>query len=162
MANVSAEGLTEDTAIYWQQAQQAAKERGARALWLAAQLEAELWELEPDERLVFLEELNLPEPGLNRLLSESYKLLDLITFFTTTGGHEVRAWPVKRGTSALKAAGKIHTDMEKGFIRAEVVAYDDLISAGSFADVQKQGLMRLQGRDYQVQDGDVIHFRFNV
>ncbi len=74
----------------------------------------------------------------------------------------MRAWPVKRGTSALKAAGKIHTDMEKGFIRAEVVAYDDLISAGSFADVQKQGLMRLQGRDYQVQDGDVIHFRFNV
>lgn len=162
VANVSAEGLTEDTAIYWQQAQQAAKERGARALWLAAQLEAELWELEPDERLVFLEELSLPEPGLNRLLSESYKLLDLITFFTTTGGHEVRAWPVKRGTSALKAAGKIHTDMEKGFIRAEVVAYDDLISAGSFANVQKQGLMRLQGRDYQVQDGDVIHFRFNV
>lgn len=162
VANVGEDGLTGETAVYWNKVQEAATERKAGALWLSARLESELWELAPDERAVFLAELDLPEPGLQRLVYESYKLLDLITFFTTTGGHEVRAWPVKQGTSALKAAGKIHTDMEKGFIRAEVVAYDDLIRAGSYVAVQKEGLVRLQGSDYQVQDGDVIHFRFNV
>jgi ribosome-binding ATPase YchF (GTP1/OBG family) len=109
-----------------------------------------------------LREIGLDQLGLHRLVQESFKLLNLITFFTTTGNHEVRAWPVKRGTLAAEAAGKIHSDMEKGFIRAEVVSYDDLMAAGSFAAVPKLGLMRLQGRDYQVQDGDIIHFRFNV
>lgn len=162
VANVSEEGLTGKSIHCWEMVDQAARERGAGALWLAARLEEELWELEPDERAMFLAELDLPEPGLNRLIAESYKLLDLVTFFTTTGGHEVRAWPIRRGTSALKAAGKIHTDMERGFIRAEVVAQEDLTSAGSCAAAQKDGLVRLEGRDYQVQDGDVIHFRFNV
>ncbi len=162
LANVGDDGLSGETAHRWEQVKQAAAERGAGALWLAAKLEAELWDLAPDERAAFLAELGASEPGLYRLLRESFKLLDLITFFTTTGGHEVRAWPIKRGTTAVQAAGQIHTDMAKGFIRAEVVAYDDLIEAGSFAAVSKLGRMRLEGRDYEVQDGDIIHFRFNV
>ncbi|HKM38687.1 MAG TPA: DUF933 domain-containing protein, partial [bacterium] len=146
----------------WKAVVEAAKEREAGALWLAARLEEELWELEPNERADFLAELDLSEPGLNRLIAESYKLLGLITFFTVTGGHEVRAWPLKRGTTAVKAAGKIHSDMERGFIRAEVVAHSDLIRVGSPAAAQKEGLMRLEGRDYIVRDGDVIHYRFSV
>lgn len=162
IANVGDEGLTGQAANWWETVKQAAQERGAAALWLAAKLEEELWELELPERADFLAELALPEPGLNRLIRKSYELLDLITFFTITGGHEVRAWPLKRGTEALAAAAKIHTDMARGFIRAEVVAYRDLIKAGSVAAAQKDGLMRLEGREYKVQDGDVIHFRFNV
>ncbi|MGI6129998.1 MAG: redox-regulated ATPase YchF [bacterium] len=162
VANVGDTGLTGQAADYWHQVKIAADQRGAAALWLSAQLEVELWELPPDERTIFLREIGLDQLGLHRLVQESFKLLNLITFFTTTGNHEVRAWPVKRGTLAAEAAGKIHSDMEKGFIRAEVVSYDDLMAAGSFAAVPKLGLMRLQGRDYQVQDGDIIHFRFNV
>jgi GTP-binding protein YchF len=162
VANVDDEGIAGSGAHCWKAVVEAAKEREAGALWLAARLEEELWELEPNERADFLAELDLSEPGLNRLIAESYKLLGLITFFTVTGGHEVRAWPLKRGTTAVKAAGKIHSDMERGFIRAEVVAHSDLIRVGSPAAAQKEGLMRLEGRDYIVRDGDVIHYRFSV
>jgi ribosome-binding ATPase YchF (GTP1/OBG family) len=99
---------------------------------------------------------------LERLIRAGYHLLNLITFFTTTGGKEVRAWPVARGTKAPQAAGKVHSDMERGFIRAEVVSYDDLMRSHSLAEARERGLLRLEGRDYVVQDGDVIHFRFAV
>ncbi len=129
---------------------------------LCAELEAGLAEWEPDEAEEYRATFGLSADGLSRLIHAGYKLLDLITFFTTTGGHEVRAWTLKRGTPAVKAAGKIHTDMERGFIRAEVVHYDDLAAAGDFHHAREQGKMRLEGKDYAVQDGDVIHFKFNV
>jgi hypothetical protein len=95
------------------------------------------------------------------LIRAGYKLLDLVTFFTTTGGKEVKAWTLLRGTKAPQAAGKVHSDMERGFIRAEVVSYEDLMAAGSFAAVRERGFLRLEGKDYVVQDGDIIHFRFS-
>lgn len=162
VANVGEAGPTGKEEAYWQAVQTAARARGAEAIWLSAKLEEELWELEPEDRNALLEELGLNEPGLNRLVRASYRLLDLVTFYTATGGHEVRAWAVPRGTPAPAAAGKIHSDMERGFIRAEVVSFDDLLRAGSVAAARDQGHVRLEGRDYLVQDGDVIHFRFNV
>ena len=107
-------------------------------------------------------ELGLEAGGLDRLIQAGYRLLDLVTFFTTTGGHTVQAWTVPSGTPAPRAAGTIHGDMERGFIRAEVVAFDDLAEDGSMAHAREQGHLRLEGRDYLVQDGDVIHFRFAV
>ncbi|MBC7251002.1 MAG: redox-regulated ATPase YchF [Anaerolineae bacterium] len=139
-----------------------AQAEGARAVVLCAQLEAELADWPPDEATAYRSELGLTMSGVQALVHEGYRLLDLITFFTTTGGHEVRAWTVRRGTTAPQAAGKVHTDMERGFIRAEVVSYETLMSVGSFAAVRDRGLLRLEGRDYQVQDGDIIHFRFHV
>lgn len=162
VANVGDEGLRGAAVDHWEKVKTAADRRKAATLWLSARLEVELFELDPADRAVFLADIGLAEPGLIRLINESFKLLDLITFFTTTGNHEARAWPIRRGVTAVQAAGMIHSDMEKGFIRAEIVAYDDLMKAGSFAAIPKLGLMRLQGRDYQVQDGDIIHFRFNV
>ena len=102
------------------------------------------------------------EAGLQRLIKAGYTLLGLITFFTTTGGHEVRAWTLQRGMTVLEAAGKIHTDMQRGFIRAEVLSYQGLIRAGSFAMAREQGRTRIEGRDYVVQDGDIIHVRFRA
>lgn len=162
VANVGDEGLAGAGAACWERVQDAARARGAEAIWLAARLEAELWALAPEERAAFLADLGLTEPGLTRLIQAGYRLLDLVTFYTTTGGREVRAWAVPRGTPAPVAAGKIHSDMERGFIRAEVVSYADLLRAGSLAAARDQGMLRLEGRDYPVQDGDVIHFRFNV
>ncbi|MGI6605254.1 MAG: redox-regulated ATPase YchF [bacterium] len=162
VANVGEEGLKGDSSVAWEEVRIAAAQRGAGALWLSAKLEAELGELPPEERVLFLQELGLEEDGLTRLVKASYGLLGLVTFYTTTGGREVRAWAVPEGTPAPVAAGKIHSDMERGFIRAEVVSYQELVQAGSFAAAREQGRLRLEGRDYLVQDGDVIHFRFNV
>ncbi|HHV57115.1 MAG TPA: redox-regulated ATPase YchF [Firmicutes bacterium] len=162
VANVGQEGLTGEGAACWKSVQAAAQARGAEAVWLAAELEEELWALEEEERAAFLADLGLSEPGLERLVRASYCLLDLVTFYTATGGREVRAWAVPRGTPAPAAAGKIHSDMERGFIRAEVVSCDELLRAGSLAAAREQGVLRLEGRDYLVEDGDVIHFRFNV
>ncbi|MDI3538392.1 MAG: ribosome-binding ATPase [Bacillota bacterium] len=162
VANVGEAGPTGREEGYWQAVQAAAQARGAEVIWLSAKLEEELWELTPEDRDALLKELGLNEPGLNRVVRASYRLLNLVTFYTATGGHEVRAWAVPRGTPAPVAAGKIHSDMERGFIRAEVVSLDDLLRAGSMAAARDQGLVRLEGRDYLVQDGDVIHFRFNV
>jgi ribosome-binding ATPase YchF (GTP1/OBG family) len=105
--------------------------------------------------------LGLEAPGLERLIHASYRLLDLVTFFTATGTNVVRAWTLRRGQTVYEAAGKIHTDMQRGFIRAEVVAYADLVRAGDLAHARDRGLLRLEGRDYQVQDGDVVHIRFS-
>lgn len=134
---------------------------GARVVVISARVEAELAELSPEDRDTFLEELGLHESGLARLVTAAYDLLGLITYFTA-GPQEVRAWTIRRGIKAPQAAGVIHTDFERGFIRAEVVSYQDLVGAGSYAGVRESGRLRLEGKDYVVEDGDVMHFRFNV
>lgn len=135
---------------------------GSEAVALCAALEAELATWPVDEATAYRAELGLSESGLEALARAAYRLLALVTFFTTTGGREVRAWPIPRGTPALEAAGRIHSDMQLGFIRAEVVSYGDLTGAGSIAEARNRGLLRLEGRDYVVQDGDIIHVRFAV
>jgi ribosome-binding ATPase len=139
-------------------AERAAKE-GAGCVVISAKIEAELAELSPEERRSYLAELGLAEPGLNRLIHEGYKLLDLITYFTA-GPKEARAWTVPLGTRAPQAAGVIHTDFEKGFIRAETIAYDDYVALSGEAGARDAGKLRLEGKDYVVKDGDVLHFRF--
>jgi GTP-binding protein YchF len=143
------------------QAEAQAKNRGARLVKLSGRIEAEISALESSERDEYLRELGMGEPGLVRLIRTAYELLGLITFFTA-GETESRAWTVRKGTKAAPAAGKIHSDMERGFIRAEVYRYDDLIACGSEAAVKEKGLFRLEGRDYIIKDGDVMFFRFNV
>jgi GTP-binding protein YchF len=130
-------------------------------LALSARVEMEVAQLDEKDRQSFLTELGIEEPARDRFIRASYRLLDLISFFTT-GEDEVKAWTIEQGTSARKAAGKIHSDIERGFIRAEVVAYDDFIRHGSEAKCREAGKLRLEGKDYSVLDGDIIHFRFNV
>ncbi len=139
-----------------------ARAEGSEAVVLCAACEADLAEWEPEEAAEYRSELGLEEPGLHRLVRAGYRLLDLITFFTATGGEVLRAWTLQRGTPVLAAAGKIHSDMERGFIRAEVVSYDHLMAAGSFTAARERGLLHIEGRDYVVQDGDIVHIRFNV
>ncbi len=136
-----------------------AAQDGAETVIISAAIEAELAQLADDERTEYLEELGLEEPGLNRLIRAGYKLLDLITYFTA-GPKEARAWTIRRGTRAPKAAGVIHTDFEKGFIRAETITYDDYVSLGGENKAKDAGKMRLEGKEYIVADGDVMHFRF--
>jgi GTP-binding protein YchF len=136
-----------------------AKAEGAGCVIISAKIEAELAELPRDERQTYLAELGLQEPGLNRLINEGYKLLGLITYFTA-GPKEARAWTVPEGTRAPQAAGVIHTDFEKGFIRAETIAYDDYVALSGEAGARDAGKLRLEGKDYVVKDGDVLHFRF--
>jgi len=138
-----------------------AQAEGAQVLPICAKTEQELTELAPEERQMFLEELGLAESGLDRLVKCSYTLLGLISFLTC-GADEVRAWTIARGTKAPQAAGKIHTDFERGFIRAEVVAFDDLKACGSMNAAKEKGLVRSEGKDYVMRDGDVTLFRFNV
>ena len=136
-----------------------AKAEGAGCVVISAKIEAELAELDAEERKSYLAELDLQEPGLNRLIHEGYKLLGLITYFTA-GPKEARAWTVTRGTRAPQAAGVIHSDFEKGFIRAETIPYDDYVALGGETGARDAGKMRLEGKDYVVKDGDVLHFRF--
>ena len=136
-----------------------AKEEGAAAIVISAKVEAEIAVLARDERNDYLAAVGLHEAGLDRLISAGYALLDLVTFFTA-GPKETRAWTVTRGTKAPQAAGVIHTDFERGFIRAETIAYDDYVAGGGEAGARDAGKMRLEGKDYVVQDGDVMHFRF--
>lgn len=138
-----------------------AEEEKCEVFVVCAQIEQEIAELEDDEKKMFLEDLGLKESGLEKLIRASYRLLGLISFLTA-GEPEVRAWTITKGTKAPQAAGKIHTDFERGFIRAEVVAYDDLIACGSHNAAKEKGLIRLEGKDYVVQDGDIMLFRFNV
>ncbi len=132
-----------------------------RVAAICGKLEAELAGMEEEEAKVFREDYGLKESGLERAIRLSYELSDMISFFTV-GPDECRAWPIKRNTPAVKAAGKIHTDIEKGFIRAEMVGYDDLIASGSMAEAKKRGLVRLEGKEYIVRDGDILNFLFNV
>jgi GTP-binding protein YchF len=140
---------------------QALERDGVRGLVVCGQLEMEIANLDPADRAPFLAELGLQESARDRLISTAFALLDLISFLTT-GADEVRAWPIRRGTTAAKAAGKIHSDIERGFIRAEVVHYDDFIALGSDAKCREAGKLRLEGKDYVMRDGDIVHFRFNV
>ena len=140
----------------------AVKDEGAEVLVIGAKIEADITELETyDERQMFLDELDLDEPGVNRLIRSAYSLLNLQTYFTA-GEKEVRAWTIKEGMSAPQAAGVIHTDFEKGFIRAEVMKYDDFTALGSEQAVKESGKFKVEGKEYIVQDGDIMHFRFNV
>src|SRR6185369_9379572 len=134
---------------------------GADALVLSAVVEAEVAELEPADREAFLADLGLTETARDRFIRASYALLDLISFLTA-GEDECRAWPIRRGTSARKAAGRIHSDIERGFIRAEVIAYDDFVQYPSEAKCREHGKLRLEGKEYVVQDGDIVHYRFAV
>ncbi|ODS01460.1 GTP-binding protein [Methyloceanibacter superfactus] len=136
-----------------------AAKQGAGCVVISAKIESELAELDAEERKSYLAELGLSEPGLNRLIYEGYKLLELITYFTV-GPKEARAWTVSQGTRAPQAAGVIHTDFEKGFIRAETIAYDDYVGLGGESGARDAGKLRLEGKDYLVKDGDVLHFRF--
>lgn len=139
-----------------------AKRENAEVVVLAAQIEADINELETfEERQMFLEELGLEEPGVNRLIRKAYDLLNLQTYFTA-GVKEVRAWTIEQGWTAPQAAGVIHTDFEKGFIRAEVIQYEDFVTYGSEAKVKEAGKLSVEGKEYIVKDGDVMHFRFNV
>lgn len=138
-----------------------ADEEGAAIVAISAEIESELAALEPDERREFQEGLGLESSGLERLIRQSYALLGLISFLTA-GEPEVRAWTIRKGTKAPQAAGKIHSDIERGFIRAEIIAYDELMRCGSMAAAREKGLVRSEGKDYVMQDGDVTLFRFNV
>ena len=132
---------------------------GAEVLPICARIEEEITALDDDEKIEFLNELGIAESGLNRLIKKSYSLLGLISYLTA-GEPEVRAWTIKKGTKAPQAAGKIHTDFERGFIRAEVVAFDDLMACGTYAAAREKGLVRLEGKEYIMNDGDIVLFRF--
>ena len=161
-ANTDEDGFTNlDGNQYYQQVKEMAEKEGAQVLPICAKLEQDIAELEGEEKQMFLEELGVQESGLDRLIKCSYALLGLISFLTY-GKDECRAWTIKKGTKAPKAAGKIHTDIERGFIRAEVIAYDDMMKCGSVNAAKEKGLLRSEGKDYVVQDGDMIYFRFNV
>jgi hypothetical protein len=161
VANVGEEDLPEGGELVLALSEIAASE-GAEVVTLCAQLEMELADWPDEEAAAYRAEAGSGEPGLKKLVEAGYRLLNLITFFTTTGGKEVRAWTILRGTPAPQAAGKVHSDMERGFIRAEVISYQDLMASGSFAAAKQRGLLRLEGKEYIVQDGDVIHFRFGL
>jgi ribosome-binding ATPase YchF (GTP1/OBG family) len=128
---------------------------------IRAKLEQEIAQMSAEEAAEFLAEFNIAESALDRVINATYDLLGLVSFFTV-GDDEVKAWTVRRGTAALEAAGVIHSDIQKGFIRAEVLAYDDLMAAGTYAEARKRGTVRLEGKTYGIQDGDIVHFRFNV
>ena len=138
-----------------------AKAENSVVLPICAQIEAEIADMSAEDKEMFLSELGLKESGLNRIIKQGYSLLGLISYLTA-GVQEVRAWTITNGTKAPQAAGKIHTDFEKGFIRAEIVSFDDLMACGSMAAAKEKGLVRLEGKDYVMRDGDVVLFRFNV
>lgn len=162
-ANVAEDDLADDAASnpHVQAVREFAKEDGSGVFVICAQIEQEIAELDDDEKAMFLEDLGLSESGLEKLIKASYDLLGLMSFLTA-GEDECRAWTIKKGTKAPQAAGKIHTDFERGFIKAEVVNYKDLLEYGSLAAAREKGLVGMEGKDYVVQDGDVILFRFNV
>jgi len=159
IANVDETGF--DSNPYLDQVKAIAEEENAVVVPICNKLESEIAELEDEEKIDFLQEMGMEEPGLNRVIRAGYSLLGLQTYFTA-GVKEVRAWTIPVGATAPQAAGKIHTDFEKGFIRAEVIAYDDFIACNGEQGAKDAGKWRLEGKDYIVQDGDVIHFRFNV
>jgi GTP-binding protein YchF len=159
VVNVSEAAKADDAMV--KTVREFAQKRNARVVTICGQFEAELSSLPESERVDFLKEMGLTESGLVRLTREAYQLLNLITFFTA-GETESRAWPLRKGLTAPQAAGKIHSDMERGFIRAEVYHYDDLMACGSEAKVKEKGLFRLEGKDYVIKEADIVYFRFNV
>ena len=160
ICNVMDPGDTESTLV--QQVKQIANNDGSSVVALAGKIEGEIMEIEdPEERQMFMDEMNLKETGLDRMIATGYGLLELATFFTA-GGKENRAWTIKKHSTAPQAAGTIHTDFEKGFIRAEVYSLEDLVKYKTEAAIKEAGKLRVEGKDYIVQDGDIMHFRFNV
>jgi len=159
IANVNDDGFENNP--YLDQVQEIADKEGAIVVAVCAEIESELSEMDDEDRVEFMAEMGLEEPGLNRVINAGYSLLHLQTYFTA-GVKEVRAWTVKQNATAPQAAGVIHTDFEKGFIRAEVVAYDDFIEFNGESGAKEAGKWRLEGKEYRVKDGDVVHFRFNV
>ena len=159
IANVAEDGFENNP--YLEQVRELAQQENAEIVAVCAATEAELVSLDAEERQEFLNEMGLTEPGLNRVIHAGYHLLGLQTYFTA-GVKEVRAWTVQIGATAPKAAAVIHTDFEKGFIRAEVIAYDDFVANNGEQGAKEAGKWRLEGKDYIVQNGDVMHFRFNV
>ena len=162
-ANVAEDDLADDGASNAgvKAVREYAKREDCEVFVVCAEIEQEIAELDDDEKSMFLEELGLKESGLEKLIKASYSLLGLISYLTA-GEPEVRAWTIKKGTKAPQAAGKIHSDFERGFIRAEIVSYDDLMACGTYNAAKEKGLVRLEGKEYVVQDGDIILFRFNV
>jgi GTP-binding protein YchF len=160
VANVDEPGRAEQNQ-YLKGLQELAQSEGTPVVVIAGKLEAEIAQLSKEEQEEFRRELGLVDSGLKRLIQVGYDILDLVTFFTTVN-QDLRSWTVPRGTPALQAAGKIHSDMERGFIKAEVVSFEDLMRCGSEHVAKEKGLLKAQGKDYIVQDGDIIHFRFNV
>ncbi|MGE5615022.1 MAG: redox-regulated ATPase YchF [Bacillota bacterium] len=161
-ANISEDGLqSTGSNPYLDALYGIAEKEGSEVMVICAKIEEEIAQLDEDEKVLFLQELGLGESGLDRLVRASYKLLGLISFLTA-GPQEVRAWTIAKGTKAPQAAGKIHSDFERGFIRAEIVSYDELVKCGSYAAAREKGLIRSEGREYVMQDGDVALFRFNV
>jgi ribosome-binding ATPase YchF (GTP1/OBG family) len=162
-ANVAEDDAADDGASspYVAKVREIARESGSEVFVVCAQIEEEISELDDDEKQMFLEDMGLKESGLDKLIRASYSLLGLMSFLTA-GEKETRAWTIRKGTKAPQAAGKIHSDFERGFIRAEVVNYRDLLDAGSLTAAREKGIVRLEGKEYVVQDGDVILFRFNV
>lgn len=150
-----------DNNKYYKAVEEIAKEEGAETLPICAEMEAEIAQLDEDEKAMFLSDMGLEKSGLDRLIKKSYSLLGLISYLTA-GKPEVRAWTIKEGTKAPQAAGKIHTDFERGFIRAEVVSFDDLMECGSMTAAKEKGLVRSEGKEYVMKDGDIVLFRFNV
>ncbi|HDL5518481.1 TPA: redox-regulated ATPase YchF, partial [Mannheimia haemolytica] len=159
IANVNEDGFENNP--YLDRVREIAEKEGAVVVPVCAAIESEIAELDDEEKVEFLQDLGIEEPGLNRVIRAGYRLLNLQTYFTA-GVKEVRAWTVSVGATAPKAAAVIHTDFEKGFIRAEVIAYQDFIDNKGEAGAKEAGKWRLEGKDYIVQDGDVMHFRFNV
>ena len=162
IANISEEDINKTNNKNLEKVSTFATEEESEVVKISASIEADIAELEKEEAELFLEEMELGSSGLGRVIKACYNLLNLITFFTVAGGNEVRATTVKIGSTAYEAAGKIHSDMQKGFIKAEVIGFDDLYKAGSIAKAREKGLVRLEGRDYEVQDGDICYFKFNV
>ena len=161
-ANLDEEGFADCHAnAYYKVVEELAAKEGAQVIPVCAKLEAEIAELDGEEKKMFLDDLGIAESGLDRLIKASYALLGLISFLTA-GEDECRAWTITRGTKAPQAAGKIHSDFERGFIRAEVVSYDDLMACGSMNAAKEKGLVRSEGKEYVMRDGDVVLFRFNV
>ena len=160
-ANISEDDIKKDDIPYVNVVKEIAAKEGSGVVVISAKIEEELGELSPEDREMFLEDLGIESAGLDKMINASYSLLGLISFLTA-GPKEVRAWTIKQGTKAPQAAGKIHSDFERGFIRAEVVAYDDLIANGTYNAAKEKGLVRSEGKDYVMKDGDVVVFRFNV
>ena len=160
-ANIAEDDIKNPNIPYVNVVRDIAAKSGSEVVVISAKIEDELGQLDPEDREMFLEDLGIDSAGLDKMIKASYKLLGLISYLTA-GPQEVRAWTIKEGTKAPQAAGKIHTDFERGFIRAEVVAYDDLVSCGSMTAAKEKGLVRSEGKEYVMKDGDVVLFRFNV
>ena len=161
VANVSEEDIMNGGNIYYERVVEYANEENSEVVMICAKIESELAELNDDEKVEFLSELGIQESGMDQLIKKTYSLLGLATFFTV-GTDEVKAWTFRKGMKAPQCAGIIHTDFERGFIRAEVTSYDDLIKYGSEKDAKDNGKVRLEGKEYLMQDGDICYFRFNV